>query len=482
MVCFIPTGLGIGMLSFKKDHAKKKIDSYRQNKQTMPLDISVLNRFRNGYRVFVETGTYHGDGVRAALAAGFEEVHSIELAPHHFENARKTFATDPRVHIWHGDSSKVLNSVIKTISEPIVFWLDGHYSCGDTARGNKWCPLMEELQVIQKRAKPDTILIDDMRCWTRDNPEYGFGKEDIEAAIRSINPSYSIQYVTGDPRFINDVLVAQILQPLPHASLLFQCARNVYSQFGEDGIIQKIFEMIGVKTTGSGLCVEFGAADGFWFSNTANLWSSKTNGANWKAVLIESNPQHTPALTRLTANYKNCLAIHRTVTPENLAALLREHHVVLSDVIDLLSIDVDGDDIYIFESLKRQGIEARVVIVEHNPTFPYWVDIAQKPGQRAGSSVQALNRVGRMNDYVLVCVTDSNCIFVRKSEAMKITQYYDTDMDKLCGPVLQKYLTCIGSTYNGLQKTIGTCFPYGNSGVMPNDVISIRSPPSQSIE
>ena len=61
---------------------------------------------------------------------------------------------------------------------------------------------------------------------------------------------------------------------------LSEHASNTYSQFGEDGIIEKIFQIIGVN---SKVCIEFGAWDGFYLSNTANLW---TNG--WKGILIEA--------------------------------------------------------------------------------------------------------------------------------------------------------------------------------------------------
>ena len=63
--------------------------------------------------------------------------------------------------------------------------------------------------------------------------------------------------------------------------LLAQHGQNVFSQFGEDGIIARIFEIIGLQ---SKACIEFGAWDGFHMSNTANLWTK-----GWKGVLIEGH-------------------------------------------------------------------------------------------------------------------------------------------------------------------------------------------------
>ena len=76
--------------------------------------------------------------------------------------------------------------------------------------------------------------------------------------------------------------------------LLYEFAANNYSQFGEDGIIQEIFKVIGTK---SKLTVEFGAWDGFLYSNTAALWARDTS---WKAVLIEGDPERYEDLVRNT--------------------------------------------------------------------------------------------------------------------------------------------------------------------------------------
>lgn len=85
-------------------------------------------------RIFVESGSYRGDGIQNALDAGFEEIYSIELAPHLHEVCAKRFADNPHVHLYLGDSSVVLKTILDEIYEPVTFWLDGHYSWGDTAK------------------------------------------------------------------------------------------------------------------------------------------------------------------------------------------------------------------------------------------------------------------------------------------------------------------------------------------------------------
>jgi hypothetical protein len=65
-----------------------------------------------------------------------------------------------------GDSGNVLNQVLAEISQPALFWLDGHYSEGITAKGEKECPIIEELSCIFKSKRLNhLILIDDARLF-----------------------------------------------------------------------------------------------------------------------------------------------------------------------------------------------------------------------------------------------------------------------------------------------------------------------------
>lgn len=115
-------------------------------------------------RVFIESGSYRGDGIKNALSAGFEEIHFVELAPHLYEYCTKLYENNPAVHIYYGDSSEVFNQILKTINEPVTFWLDGHYSWGDTAKGQSNTPLLNELDIISRHdIKTHKILIDDVR-------------------------------------------------------------------------------------------------------------------------------------------------------------------------------------------------------------------------------------------------------------------------------------------------------------------------------
>ena len=116
-----------------------------------------------GHTILVETGTYLGDMVEAQKRH-FNSIFSIELSPELFERAKKKFARDKNVTILRGDSSKVLPEVMKTVRGSAIFWLDGHYSAGITAKGEKACPVFEELDAIfSDNYQEHIILIDDAR-------------------------------------------------------------------------------------------------------------------------------------------------------------------------------------------------------------------------------------------------------------------------------------------------------------------------------
>ena len=100
-------------------------------------------------KLLVETGTYLGDMVEAQRNH-FEKIYSVELSKKLFQRATKRFKVYSHINILNGDSGVVLNKLIQEIDKPALFWLDGHYSEGITAKGAKECPVLEELEAIQK--------------------------------------------------------------------------------------------------------------------------------------------------------------------------------------------------------------------------------------------------------------------------------------------------------------------------------------------
>ena len=113
--------------------------------------------------VFVETGTYLGDTV-GFLSRQFREIHSIELSHEFVLTVRKRFSSRKNIEIYEGNSADVLPKIVKSINEPTLFWLDAHYSGGNTAGSDDKLPLLKEIGVIVSSWKSGSvILIDDAR-------------------------------------------------------------------------------------------------------------------------------------------------------------------------------------------------------------------------------------------------------------------------------------------------------------------------------
>ena len=121
-----------------------------------------------GLRILVETGTFYGDMVEA-MRADFDRVYSIELSKELHQRATQRFSGVENVELIQGDSGTELGNVLKRIEQPALFWLDGHYSAGPTAKGHKDTPIFEELEhILSAQALPHVIIIDDARCFGAD--------------------------------------------------------------------------------------------------------------------------------------------------------------------------------------------------------------------------------------------------------------------------------------------------------------------------
>ncbi len=220
---------------------------------------------------------------------------------------------------------------------------------------------------------------------------------------------------------------------------------NKYSQYGEDGIIEKIFEIIG---TDSKVCLEVGAGDGPGGSNIAHLWKD----LEWKAILIEGDPERLKTLEPCIKE-GNCILVKQYIEKDE--SLGKTIDSIVNDLginqLDLLSLDVDGNDYHIFENLK---IHPRVIIIEFNHTIPYYRDVYQQYADHSwdiGCSVAALQRLGKQKGYELVAVTDVNAIFVDRVYFDKFNAY-ETSLEKLFNT---KYLKNIILSYSGDPIVIG---------------------------
>jgi hypothetical protein len=117
-----------------------------------------------GHRILVESGTYKGGTVRFC-APRMDRVISVELDPQLFEAARRRFTNEPGVEILHGDATEVIPKVVSRLTEPPLIWLDGHYSGGETARGEVVEPALAILDRLSTRPPGSTVVVDDLRLF-----------------------------------------------------------------------------------------------------------------------------------------------------------------------------------------------------------------------------------------------------------------------------------------------------------------------------
>jgi hypothetical protein len=237
----------------------------------------------------------------------------------------------------------------------------------------------------------------------------------------------------------------------------------VYSQFGEDGIITEILRRLGMDSELLGRrlwCVEFGAWDGKHLSNTWNLIESR----NAQAVLIEGCPKRFGELLENTRGFDGVTPIQRMVEWKGENSLFRIlQGTELPEQFDVLSIDVDGHDWFIWSSLR--SYRATVVLVEYNPTMPYEVPVVPPYDrkQRWGCSLAALANLGREKGYSLAAVTDVNAIFV-DDERFADLGLEDNSISALTEG-LQDFRTYLFQTQDG---RVGVC---GNHMMMWHQVM-----------
>ena len=206
------------------------------------------------------------------------------------------------------------------------------------------------------------------------------------------------------------------------ADRLLNYGYRIYSQCDEDGILAEIFKRIGED---SKRFVEIGIGDGTQCNTTKLLVADGWSG-RWIEALL---PNYNAAAEHFKPFADRLEVVGGVVTAENI------NQLVGTDAIDLLSIDVDGNDYWLWRALRAIP---RVVCIEYNAMFPPPISVVQpyEPLHRwdgtnyMGASLEALERLGRAKGYSLVgcSFSGANAFFVRNDLAL-----VDVDGDKRVG-------------------------------------------------
>lgn len=186
-------------------------------------------------------------------------------------------------------------------------------------------------------------------------------------------------------------------------------AKNIYSQNGEDGIIEELLKRLNIQ---KGWACEFGAWDGKHLSNTFNLVAN----FNWNCVMIESDKEKFLDLQKTANDYSNIHPLNETVHYKEGHGELLDDILDLTDISDnfhLLSIDVDSCDYHIWKSLKRY--KPKIVIIECSGLKEYIIQregAIHKRDKDGSTSLLPLKELGEQKGYKLLCNV-GNLIFLR---------------------------------------------------------------------
>ena len=200
----------------------------------------------------------------------------------------------------------------------------------------------------------------------------------------------------------------------------FNNRREGLTQNGEEGIIDRIFEKIGFTNK---ICVDLGAWDGKWLSNTYFLRKKYGFGR----LLIEGDPRK-----KIHDSCGDERITYSLISSRNINSLLKE----IPDSFDFLSIDIDGDDYWVLKALEKKP---RCIILEYACGIPNNLSLVCKEGHSTvnsykyntpgmppepngyyGANMLAFGRLLNNKGYKFVTSLADNMFFVKNEEFEKL--------------------------------------------------------------
>lgn len=253
----------------------------------------------------------------------------------------------------------------------------------------------------------------------------------------------------------SQMLVREILKDVKYddPKRLERFGYCVASQNEEDGMLAEVFRRIGETNR---VFFEFGVGNGLQNITFHML----LNG--WQGWWIEINQ---PKLAFMRQYFSDAIKNSRLVIDdshidaENIDAVCEKLNI--PHEIDLLSIDIDGNDYHVFERMSR--VRARVVVLEYNPLYPppmrlvgaYDPNYSYSDQTYIGASLQSLSELAESKGYQLVgtSISGINAIFVRKDLAKDLFPTPATPAHLYHGPRYQ--LSFSGGFGAGIRANFG---------------------------
>lgn len=235
--------------------------------------------------------------------------------------------------------------------------------------------------------------------------------------IRSI--INDIREIKAQNQELRLLLGASLTRQIASATSLREAEFKVFSQWGDDGIIQYLIRMVQPAVD---KFVEFGV-ENYEESNTRFLMLHN----NWRGLIIDGSADHISHVRKDPIYWRHSLtAVNAFVTAENIDGLLQTHGY--GGLIGLLHIDIDGNDYWVWKAITNTIPD--IVIVEYNSVFgpdraitvPYQPDFVRSRAHYsylyAGASLAALCDLAAEKGYAHVGCNSAgnNAYFVRKDK------------------------------------------------------------------
>jgi hypothetical protein len=238
---------------------------------------------------------------------------------------------------------------------------------------------------------------------------------------------------------INSLAASKINRKLTRLTDLSEVEFCAFSQWGEDGIIDWLIERLpGIPKT----FIEFGVED-YRQSNTRLLLQLR----NWQGLIMDGSSEHIQNIHKQEIYWRyeleaKCVFIDR----DNINKLIKDAGI--SGEIGLLSIDIDGNDYWVWQALDV--VQPAIVVCEYNAvlgdiyslTVPYKPDFQRTQAHHSnlyfGASIRALIKLGQEKGYQFVGTSSTGCnaFFVRNDLA----------------PLIQNSLECISAYPSSVRE------------------------------
>jgi hypothetical protein len=230
---------------------------------------------------------------------------------------------------------------------------------------------------------------------------------------------------------------------------------NTYSQNGEDGVIEECLYRLSQDLNLDKWGVEFGAHNGLLGSNSLRLAREE----QYKLIMIEGS-KHLFYQMKKNLKNDNVICLNKVVNFEgNDIFDNMVNNLNLPIDFDLLSIDIDGCDYHVFDSIRKY--KPKIVVIEYNYTIPDEIDFIQAKNLKLnhGSSAKSIIALAKAKGYKLVYGNLVNLIFI-KDECFAYEKFQEIKLSEIGGNRMVPTYLFVGYDGSLLSNSELITFPW----------------------